>query len=287
MGTHESHRRAVALALLLAAASMAGGCGGGDSPGTPTPTTAAASGTAPQIEDAALSQMPEVPPGSASPLPTPASTKVHDPGLLHSAFASAESVWDREFAAAGQRYQHAKLVFFHSTVRTPCGEQSREVGPFYCPAALGVYLNTHFFDGLARAYGLSSGYAAGYITAHEVAHHVQQLLGVHHRVGVADKSDPGGANSRSVQVELQADCYAGVWLHSVSARGELSEADVKDIATAATVVGDDFQRNQAGAELAPETWTHGSSEQRVRWTLTGLEKGLPAACDTFASDQTG
>ena len=191
-------------------------------------------------------------------------------------------MWDREFDPSGMRYQHAQLAFFHSTVRTKCGEQSRETGPFYCPPAHGVYLNTTFFDGLARQYELRSGFAAGYITAHEVAHHVQELVGLLGRVHAADASDPDGANARSVLVELQADCYAGVWLHTVSARGELSEADVQDITTAATVVGDDFQRNQAGAELAPETWTHGSSAQRVQWVMTGLREGLPSACNTFA-----
>jgi predicted metalloprotease len=278
--------RCAFVALLLAAA--VGGCGGGDDPPPPAAAAspsatgeAATSGAEPKIEAEEVAKMPEVPVGAAGTLPAPVSAKVHDPGLLHTAFESAETMWNREFDAAGGSYEHAKLVFFHSTVRTPCGEQTRETGPFYCPAAHGVYLNTAFFDVLAQKYGLSSGFASGYITAHEVAHHVQELLGVHRRVAAADASDPAGANARSVRVELQADCYAGVWLHTVSARGELSEADVKDITTAATVVGDDFQRNQAGVELAPETWTHGSSAQRVQWVMTGLQRGLPAACNTF------
>jgi predicted metalloprotease len=265
--------------ILCALALLAAGCG---SPGDTAADTPTATATAAEIEGDAVEQMPEVPAGAET-LPAPASTKVHDPALLHAAFASAESMWNREFAGIGQRYQHAKLVFFHTTVRTKCGEQTRETGPFYCPPSHGVYLNTDFFDALARTYGLSSGYAAGYITAHEVGHHVQELLGVHHRVAVANQGDPDGANGRSIQVELQADCYAGVWLHTVSARGELTEDDVSDITRAAAVVGDDFQRQQAGAELAPETWTHGSSEQRVHWVLVGLESGSPAKCDTFSS----
>jgi predicted metalloprotease len=274
---------------LLALAFSATACGSSEQPsstatGTATATATATASATPadaKIEDAAVERMPEVPAGAAS-LPAPVSTKVHDPALLHSAFASSEAMWNREFADAGARYQHAKLVFFHTTVRTHCGEQSRETGPFYCPPSHGVYLNTDFFDALARTYGLSSGYAAGYITAHEVGHHVQELLGVHGRVAAADQADPDGANARSIQVELQADCYAGIWLHTVSARGELSEDDVADITRAAAVVGDDFQRQAAGAELAPETWTHGSSEQRVHWVLTGLQSGLPASCDTFS-----
>jgi predicted metalloprotease len=110
---------------------------------------------------------------------------------------------------------------------------------------------------------------------------VQELLGILSRVRATDQADPDGANARSIATELQADCFAGVWLHSVSARGELSSADIDDILRAATVVGDDFQRNQAGADLAPETWTHGSSAQRRQWLSTGIEQGTPAACDTF------
>jgi predicted metalloprotease len=148
----------------------------------------------------------------------------------------------------------------------------------------GVYLNTAFFAALARRFDLRSPFAPGYVTAHEVAHHVQHLLGLHARVAAANAQDPDGANDRSVRVELQADCYAGIWLHSVARAGQLSEADVADILRAAEVVGDDFQRNKAGVELAPETWTHGSSAQRIHWLSVGKDTGLPADCDTFDSD---
>jgi uncharacterized protein len=269
------------IAALVAAACLVGACGGGsDGKSTPTPAATATATATATIESGAIERMPEVQAG-AERLPPAHSTAVHDPGQLHAAFASAETMWAHEFSAAGLSYEHAKLAFFHARVRTMCGQQSRETGPFYCPPDHGVYLNTHFFDALARQFGLTSGFAAGYITAHEVAHHVQQLLGVHARVAQADQADPSGANARSVSVELQADCYAGVWLHTVSRRGELSEGDIRDILKAATVVGDDFQRNRAGAELAPETWTHGSSAQRVHWVTVGLERGDPGACDTF------
>jgi uncharacterized protein len=166
-------------------------------------------------------------------------------------------------------------------VDTACGHQTAQTGPFYCPAGHGVYLNTHFFDTLARTFGLRSPFAPGYVVAHEVAHHVQQLLGLHARVAAADAADPAGANNRSVRVELQADCYAGIWLHYVARAGQLSQADVDDILRAAAIVGDDFQRNKAGAELAPETWTHGSSAQRVHWLSVGKDTGRPGDCDTF------
>jgi predicted metalloprotease len=269
-------RRLAVIVVLLAA-----GCGGSEAtPPAPSPTATPERARS-ALESPETERMPQVPAG-AERLPAPSAAKVHDPGQLHAAFASAEAMWEPEFAAVGGHYQHASLTFFHKTVRTKCGEQSREVGPFYCPPAHGVYLNTVFFDALARKFELSSGFAAGYIVGHEVGHHVQELLGLLRRVAAADASDPDGANARSVQVELQADCYAGLWLHTVSARGELSEEDIRDITTAATVVGDDFQRNQAGLELAPETWTHGSSAQRVHWVSVGLQQGRPAACDTFS-----
>jgi uncharacterized protein len=206
-----------------------------------------------------------------------------DAGFLRDAFDSAQQLWQRQFAAAGSTYRPAHLVLFHTQVHTPCGVQSAQTGPFYCPAAQTVYLNTDFFDALARQHALRGGWAAGYVTAHEVGHHVQALLGVLQRAAQLDQQDPAGANARSVRVELQADCYAGVWLHEVAGSGRLTDADVEDILRAAAVVGDDFQRNQAGAPLAPETWTHGSSEQRVRWLTTGMRSGAPAACDTFSS----
>jgi predicted metalloprotease len=173
------------------------------------------------------------------------------------------------------------VVIFHQAVDTACGHQTADVGPFYCPADHGVYLNPRFFAALGRRFGLTSPFAPGYVTAHEVGHHVQQLLGLHGRVAHANTQDPGGTNARSVRVELQADCYAGIWLHHIRRAGQLSDADITDILRAAAVVGDDFQRNVAGVELAPETWTHRSSEQRVHWVTVGKTTGLPADCDTF------
>jgi uncharacterized protein len=204
--------------------------------------------------------------------------------FLRAAFDSAQSLWKRTFGDAGLRYEPADLIFFHTAIDTPCGRQTARTGPFYCPAAHGVYLNTDFFDALGRAFGLASPFAPGYVTAHEVGHHVQQLLGLHARIAAANAQDPAGTNIRSIRVELQADCYAGIWLHYVARSGQLSDADVSDILRAAEVVGDDFQRNKAGAELAPETWTHGSSQQRMHWVSVGKATGAPANCNTFAQD---
>jgi predicted metalloprotease len=234
------------------------------------------------LDSTAVSRLKAAPAGTqAGDLPAP--TRGITTEFLRAAFNSAQSLWQQKFAAAGLHYQPAHLIFFHTAVDTPCGPQTAQTGPFYCPAAHGVYLNTDFFDALGRTFGLSSPFAPGYVTAHEVGHHVQQLLGLHGRVAAANAQDPGAANSRSVRVELQADCYAGIWLHFVARAGQLSQADVSDILRAAAVVGDDFQRNKAGAELAPETWTHGSSAQRVHWVSVGKDTGLPADCNTFAS----
>jgi predicted metalloprotease/mono/diheme cytochrome c family protein len=222
--------------------------------------------------------------GAAGDLPQPTSTNVGDPRVQRAAFESAQSMWRDEFHAVRAPYDDAHLVFFHTLVHTPCGVHNIQTGPFYCPPAAGVYLNEDFFDALARAYGLRSPFAASYVTAHEVGHHVQQLLGVHARVARENADDPDGENARSVLVELQADCYAGIWLHTVAQRGELSDADLEDILRAAAIVGDDFQRERAGAELAPETWTHGSSAQRTHWLKTGYRTGDPAQCDTFAGE---
>jgi predicted metalloprotease len=148
-----------------------------------------------------------------------------------------------------------------------------------------VYLNTGFFAGIARVYGLRSGFAAGYITAHEVAHHVQTLVGLLGAVRALDARAPAGANARSVRLELQADCYAGVWLHTVQRRDELSEGDLRDIVRAAEIVGADYQAQRAGGTLMPETWTHGTSAQRVHWLGVGLRGGDPAACDTFGTPE--
>lgn len=222
-------------------------------------------------------------PATGTTPPVPATTaSSSDPAFLRASFDSASDLWQRQFAAAGARYAPPRLVFFSSAVDTPCGQQPASAGPFYCPlGGGGVFLNPRFFAALARTFGIHSGFAGGYVVAHEVGHHVQQLLGLHQRLAEADHADPGGANRRSVAVELQADCYAGVWLHDVAS--SLTAEDLRQIVQAAAVVGDDFQRNRAGVALAPETWTHGSSEQRVRWLSTGKESGTPAACDTFTT----
>jgi predicted metalloprotease len=233
------------------------------------------------LDSPAVSRMKAAPAGAAAGQLTAPSAGIST-GFLRAAFDSAQALWRQKFDEAGLRYEPANLTFFRTAIDTPCGPADPRTGPFYCPAAHGVFLNTDFFDALGRTFGLSSPFTPGYVTAHEVGHHVQQLLGLHGRVAQANAQEPDGTNARSVRVELQADCYAGIWLHYVARSGQLTDADVADILRAAAVVGDDFQRNRAGAELAPETWTHGSSAQRVHWVSLGKNTGLPADCNTFA-----
>jgi predicted metalloprotease len=267
--------------LLLVALLCVGltGCGGGGDDGARPSPAGTSSG---DLESPDVSRMTAAPAGAAAGSFTAPSAGIST-AFLRGAFESAQALWRQKFGAAGLDYQPARLIFFNTAVSTPCGQQSAQTGPFYCPANRGIYLNTDFFDALGRRFGLSSPFAPGYVTAHEVAHHVQLLLGLHRRVAMANAQDPGGTNQRSVRVELQADCYAGIWLHFVARAGQLTQADVTDILRAAAVVGDDFQRNKAGVELAPETWTHGSSAQRVHWLSVGKNSGLPADCDTFAT----
>jgi predicted metalloprotease len=277
--------RRLALAAVLAV--VLAGCGSDDEPAAPTATTASTATTErvrPRLDSPAPQQMRGVTQGAearAGVATTDAAGAAADAGFLRIVFDSAQDLWRAQFASANVPYEPAHLIFFHTLVHTPCGEQDAGTGPFYCPGGHGVYLNTDFFAALADAYGLNSGFASGYVTAHELGHHVQQLLGVNARVSQADARDPAGANARSIQVELQADCYAGIWLHAVARSGQLGQDDVQQILRAAAVVGDDYQRNRAGAELAPETWTHGSSEQRVHWVSVGKDSGDPGDCDTF------
>ena len=195
--------------------------------------------------------------------------------------ATTEDTWGKIFAERGARYPEPVLVLFEGSVRSACGGASSAAGPFYCPADRKVYLDTAFFDQLSRQFGAPGDFAAAYVIAHEVGHHVQTVTGVAEKVARAQgRAGKVEANQLQVRMELQADCYAGVW--AARNRDILDEGDFAEGVRAAQSIGDDTLMASAGRRVVPDAFTHGSAEQRVRWLTRGFRAGTPDACDTFA-----
>jgi predicted metalloprotease len=192
-----------------------------------------------------------------------------------------ENAWSAVFRQMGRSYQEPKLVLFEGRVASACGMASSAVGPFYCPGDSNVYLDTAFFRELSRRFGAPGDFAAAYVVAHEVGHHVQNLLGISDQVETAQQRarSQEQANAYSVRLELQADCFAGVYGHFN--QQYLDPGDIEEGLRAAAAIGDDNIQKQAQGYVAPESFTHGSSEMRVRWLKRGLDSGDPGACDTF------
>jgi len=199
-----------------------------------------------------------------------------------------EKTWHQLLSATGREYSEPHLVLFKDAVRSACGTAESAVGPFYCSSDSKVYLDLSFFDELKRRFGAPGDFAQAYVVAHEVGHHVQNLLGTSERVQNArHQSAPGNANALSIRLELQADCYAGIWAHHADASRQLLESgDVEQALAAATAIGDDRLQMQARGYVAPESFTHGTSQQRVRWFSRGLKSGRLADCDTFAASSS-
>jgi uncharacterized protein len=197
--------------------------------------------------------------------------------------ADTEDTWNDLFARSGLRYEEPELVLFNDVVRSACGTANSAVGPFYCPADRRVYLDLSFFRDLDQRFGAPGELARAYVVAHEVGHHVQTITGVSERVRAAQsRASQREANALQVRMELQADCYAGVWAHhSHRQRRTLEPGDLESALGAAAAIGDDRLQRQAQGQVVPESFTHGTSAQRVQWFRTGFDSGDPAACDTF------
>lgn len=196
---------------------------------------------------------------------------------------STERTWGEIFPEqVGEAYPQPKLVLFEGGVNSGCGPANSGMGPFYCPADRNVYLDASFFDDLSRRFGAPGDFAAAYVIAHEVGHHIQTVLGISEQVQRARRSaGEAQGNALSVRQELQADCFAGVWAHHN--RDLLEPGDVEEGMRAAQAIGDDTLQRGAGQRVNPESFTHGTSEQRMRWLRRGLESGQMNSCDTFAA----
>lgn len=203
--------------------------------------------------------------------------------FLSAALDDAQGMWRNTFAAAGREYPEATLVLFRGIVRSACGDASSAMGPFYCPGDQKVYIDLAFYDELEAKYGAPGDFAQVYVLAHEIGHHVQTALGTAAEVHRLRQANPGSERALSVSTELQADCFAGVWAHSVAARGDLDAGDMQEGLAAASAVGDDRMQEHAAGTVRPETFTHGSSAQRMQWFKAGFDSGDPRACDTFGA----
>jgi predicted metalloprotease len=197
-----------------------------------------------------------------------------------------EDTWSTIFRDRGSRYEAPILVLFSEVTDTACGTGQSAMGPFYCPGDRKVYLDTSFFQDLSQRFGAPGDFAQAYVIAHEIGHHVQNLLGLSDRVAAArERQGRQQANATSVRVELQADCYAGVWGHYAAQHDLLDPGDAEEGLRAAAAIGDDRLQRQAQGRVVPESFTHGSSEQRVSWLKRGLEAGRIENCVTFSGSE--
>ena len=218
----------------------------------------------------------------ADPQVTESRNRAEEPKVQFVSFVldDAQATWSR---LLGPKYTDARLVLFREGVQSGCGAAGAETGPFYCPADQKVYIDLSFFDELDRRFGAPGDFAQAYVLAHEIGHHVQTLTGISRKVRQAQQSNPSAANDLSVRMELQADCFAGLWGHSTQQRNILESGDVEEGLGAAAAIGDDRIQRQSRGYVNPESFTHGSSQQRVQWFRRGFETGDINACDTFGS----
>lgn len=216
--------------------------------------------------------------------PAPVNDPAEEPIVQFVSFVldSTQATWRKTLEAEGRPYRDAKLVLFRDQVTSACGQAGASTGPFYCPGDEKVYIDLSFFRELDTRFGAPGDFAQAYVIAHELGHHVQKLLGTSDKVARLQQQRPDLANQASVRLELQADCYAGIWGHAMQQRNILEPGDVQEGLNAAAAVGDDRLQKQAQGYVVPESFTHGSSKQRMEWFERGFKDGALSACDTFA-----
>jgi hypothetical protein len=220
--------------------------------------------------------------------PNPARDQQEQPLVQFVSFVldDTQKTWEQILPRqAGKPYRHAKLVLFRNYTESGCGNAQSATGPFYCPEDEKVYIDLGFYDELKQRFGAPGQFAQAYVLAHEIGHHVQKIIGVESRVRQMQRGNRQMDNALSVRVELQADCFAGVWAHSTQERNLLEQGDVQSALGAAAAVGDDRLQKMSTGHVAPDTFTHGSSAQRMHWFQQGFESGSVAACNTFDSEQ--
>ena len=203
--------------------------------------------------------------------------------FISTVLASTEDVWDGIFRQSNAQYQKPGLVLYNNATRTACGTGQAAMGPFYCPGDSKVYLDLDFFDTMRRQLGAPGDFAQAYVVAHEVGHHVQHLMGITDKIdGMRGRVSEAQNNALSVRLELQADCFAGVWAHHAQqAKNWLEQGDLEEAMNAASQIGDDTLQRNAGGRVRPESFTHGTSQQRMTWFKRGLQTGQLAQCDSF------
>lgn len=227
--------------------------------------------------------MPSLMGGGGSSKPVSEAADDEQAAFIKTVMADTEAVWSNVFAQAGERYPAPKLVLYRGGTRSGCGPASSGMGPFYCPSDQKIYVDLSFFDDLKRKHGAGGDFAQAYVLAHEVGHHIQNMEGTLDKVQRAKQQVRGNDDNKlQVMVELQADCYAGVWTNHAQKKFKILEAgDLEEALTAAAAIGDDRLQKQAQGFAIPHTFTHGSSKQRVEWFSRGVKSGMLKDCNTF------
>jgi hypothetical protein len=207
--------------------------------------------------------------------------------LISFTLNDVQKTWTEIFAKEGKTYTHAKLVLFRGRTYSGCGTAQAATGPFYCPQDKKVYIDLSFWNDLKRFGGSTADFAQAYVLSHELGHHVQDLLGTEAKLEQMSQENPSQRNKYSVMNELQADCYGGVWAHSAKQRGVAADADIPQALSAVAAVGDDHLQQMSGRAVSPESWTHGSSQEREHWFNVGYTSGDPAKCNTWDASGLG